>query len=317
MTALSADRPIKRLGEHVDPGIRQISMADGVCCYAGGLVALNSAGYALPAAVSTAVYIVGVCEETADNTVTGHSLGAIRVKVREGCFLMVNSTNHACTRATVGTACYAEDDCTVGTSNLTNTAAVAGTVEYVGTEGVYVKVVSDYRGVDDSTLRTNLSGTGGAALVGIADAGSVLTNTTVELALQELAITRFDTVVAVTPAQINGTNLAAGKTILNGVAARSIYLEGAQAQVNGSTAWDTITNLTISDDNSTVTNVAVINLAALSANAVTSMGMANFLPAKGVCLGTVAATNLVIRADKNLAGNTPSTINLHLWGRIA
>lgn len=317
MGAASANRPAPRMGEHVDPIILSIPVKDNVHIYGGTMVALDSSGYALPAAASTAVFIVGIADAEADNTVTGHTAGGIKVRVRQGTFKMVNdSAGTPLTSTSVGGACYAMDDQTVSGSTGGSTRAIAGTVVQVdSTTECWVKMNLDFRGVTDATLRTNLASNAngdGAALVALEDALAAYTATTVEGALQSF----FDKVVTVTPAEVNGANLAAGKVLLATVANKQIFLDGAIIEVNGATAWDTLASLTISDDNTAVTNCAVVNVAALAGNGVVAAGMPEFLPKKGMARGTVVNTNLVIRANANSNGNG-STLNCHIWGRIA
>lgn len=190
MTAASANRLTPRYGEHVEPIVMEYPIADNVHIFEGTLVALDAAGYVRPAAASTAVRVLGVSEAEYDNTVAGHVAGALSVRIRQGTFKFANDGGSALANPNIGGACYAMDDSTVSGSDGGSTRVVAGTVEKVEASGVWVKVNADYRGIDDSTLRTDLASVAngdGAALVAIEDAAGLLAAANVEAALAELA----------------------------------------------------------------------------------------------------------------------------------
>ena len=150
----------------------------------------------------------------------------------------------------------------------------------------------------------------GAALVGVEDADGNFAAATVEAALAELAEGRFS--VAGTFAK--GSS-AAGATLVNGVAAKQIFVEGFAVEVNGATAWtDSLTYLQLADDNGSALVAARMNTAALTANALIIPGTANTNIGTGFTRGLTAAKNLVLKGDA--VANNGSTLNYRVWGRI-
>lgn len=104
---------------------------------AGNIVALAS-GYALHAADTAGHLVVGVAQETIDNS--GGDAGDLSVLVRrKKVFKFANSSTNALVQANVGTAAYIEDSVTVCNSSATNDV-IAGEVIAVESDGVYVMV---------------------------------------------------------------------------------------------------------------------------------------------------------------------------------
>ena len=131
--ALSTDRntPYKD-GQILTPGV-----AVATTIYAGALVAVNAAGYAVPAADTAGLKVMGMAEEQADNS--GGANGAITVKVRRGKgFIFKNSSAHACAIANLLTNIMVEDDETVASSS--SNSVVAGKMLGLEDEGVLVWV---------------------------------------------------------------------------------------------------------------------------------------------------------------------------------
>lgn len=123
MTALAAARytKSKNLGS-----IKRYPVGVDII-YAGGMVMLNSAGYAMPAAAAaTNAGVVGVATETVDNS--GGSAGDEFVKVQEGWFLFAGTTLG---QTTVGLPVYAEDDQTVDETQGANEPVAGILIEYV------------------------------------------------------------------------------------------------------------------------------------------------------------------------------------------
>lgn len=325
--ACSANRNTTDSGFDVIPHLITIPVTANVHIYEGSLVGLDSNGRARPMAASATTPIcIGRAEAEANNltAVTGGAAGAISVLVKCGCFYWDNDTSTPITNASRGSICYAKDDCTVTGSSSSN--AIAGTVIDVpgSTDPNYGQVLvqtlpSVQSGSDATAFAANLvsvAQNNGAALVGIYDADGNTLKTNVEDALAELYERDFNTQVVCTLAQVNGANLAAGKTLVSAVTNKAIYLSDVVIEVNGATAWDTLASLTISDDNTAVTNFAVINVAALTGNNVVRLGMTDFLPKKGMVRGAVTNCNLVMRANANANGNG-SNLNVRVRGRIA
>ena len=212
MTALTTFRDTKRMGDSAKPNLKSYLVADNVVIYKGAIVGLDSAGNAGPAS-ATFTKIVGIAQSKADSTSAGpmgaaHVAAGISVDVRQGVFKVTDGgTGGAYSKADVGLACYAADDQTI--QKTAGSFGVAGTVSQVDTDGVWVEMGLDYRGVDDSTLRTALasvSNGSGAALVGIEDSLALITATTAELALAELA--KYEAINLADP----GTGAAIGVT---------------------------------------------------------------------------------------------------------
>ena len=125
MAALSKNR---KTSERV-PVLRQFETAAKI--YTGALVALNSAGKAVPASDTAGLTVVGRAELTAES--------GKMVTVKIGCFLYENSTGAAVTAVEVGKVCYVADDQTVAKTGGTN-SIVAGLVYDIDKKGVWVLV---------------------------------------------------------------------------------------------------------------------------------------------------------------------------------
>ncbi len=126
MAALSKNR---KTSERV-PALRQFEA--GAKIYAGALVALNSAGKAVPASDTAGLTVIGRAELTAES--------GKMVTVKTGCFRFDNSTSTAEIKATeIGKVCYVTDDQTVSKTGGTNNI-VAGLVFDVEKKGVWVLV---------------------------------------------------------------------------------------------------------------------------------------------------------------------------------
>lgn len=109
-----------------------------VKCLQGGLAVLN-AGYAAPGTTATGLVAIGRFEETVDNSSGGN--GDASVQVKRGTFKFANSAaGDLIAQADVGADCYIVDDQTVAKTSATNTRSVAGRIEAVDSDGVWVKV---------------------------------------------------------------------------------------------------------------------------------------------------------------------------------
>lgn len=132
--ALSQDRQTrKRIGDR-----RAAPVAAATKIYLGALVALNAAGDLVPGSVATTLKSPGVAVAQVDNT--GGAAGAVTAEYEKGIFQFKNSAaGDAITRADIGANCYIVDDETVAKTNGTNTRSVAGVIEDVDAQGVYVR----------------------------------------------------------------------------------------------------------------------------------------------------------------------------------
>ena len=136
MASLTQDRPtLRRDGEGLDPPV-----AAATRIFAGAIVCINAAGFAVPGATATTLKAVGAADDRADNL--AGAAGDIRVKVRKGTFRYANSASaDLIALADVGSDCYVVDDQTVAKTSGSNTRSVAGKVFDVDADGVWVKFV--------------------------------------------------------------------------------------------------------------------------------------------------------------------------------
>ncbi|MDQ2084650.1 hypothetical protein RA307_31100 [Xanthobacteraceae bacterium Astr-EGSB] len=119
---------------------RELPVKANAKIYAGAMVAVDAAGYAVPAATSTTLKVVGRADALADNA--GGVDGAIKVKVSCGIFRFANSSaGDLIALADVNGTCYAVDDQTVAKTNGTNTRSAAGIIFDVDAQGVWVRIV--------------------------------------------------------------------------------------------------------------------------------------------------------------------------------
>lgn len=132
--ALTADRktPMR------DGEIIELSVAGSTTIYAGGMVAKNSSGYAVPAADAANLVVMGRAEEYVDNSNGSNGDATVLVRRRKA-FKFKNSSSHAVTIAHIGGNVYVEDDETVASSGGSNNI-VAGKCIGVDSDGVWVEI---------------------------------------------------------------------------------------------------------------------------------------------------------------------------------
>ena len=132
--ALTADRKTPmRDGESIE-----LQVAASTKIYAGGMVARNSSGYAVPAADAANLVVMGRAEQYVDNSSGANGDETVVVRRRKA-FKFKNSAAHAVTIAHIGTNIYVEDDETVASSGGTNNI-VAGKCIGVESDGVWVEI---------------------------------------------------------------------------------------------------------------------------------------------------------------------------------
>lgn len=135
MALLTKDRNTKRrAGEGFnDP------LAAATKIYAGSLVCLNAAGYAVPGSTATTLKVRGVAQEQVDNS--AGAAGDLSVETRRGVFPFDNSSaGDAITRAEIGSTAYIVDDHTVAKTNGGTTRSVAGTIRDLDADGVWIEI---------------------------------------------------------------------------------------------------------------------------------------------------------------------------------
>lgn len=103
----------------------------------GTLVAIDAAGNAKPAADTAALKVIGVAQETVDNT--AGAAGAVSVTIKRSTFKLANSATDAVDADDKVKVCYVEDDSTVRETGGTNSIK-AGLVILVESDGVWVDV---------------------------------------------------------------------------------------------------------------------------------------------------------------------------------
>ncbi|HHT9137377.1 MAG TPA: hypothetical protein ACFYEK_09070 [Candidatus Wunengus sp. YC60] len=134
MGALTQDRnTARRDGVEISLGV-----AAGKIIYAGSLVAKDGSGYATPGAVATTLLGIGRAEEQVDNS--AGSAGDKTVKVSKGIFAFANSAStDEITSADIGKECYIVDDQTVAKTDGNGTRSLAGRINDVDSDGVWVE----------------------------------------------------------------------------------------------------------------------------------------------------------------------------------
>ena len=133
MVALTAERDTKqRSGASFSRGV-----AANVTIYKGAMVALNAAGWLVPFTAATTLKADGIAQQTVTGTATN---GEVTCEVERGVYRLTNSSaGDLITRADIGTDCFGVDDDQVARTNGGNTRSVAGRVEDVDAQGVWVR----------------------------------------------------------------------------------------------------------------------------------------------------------------------------------
>ncbi|WP_048646597.1 hypothetical protein [Nitratireductor soli] len=145
MAALTEDRNTPQaLGD-----MREGLMAAATTIFAGAIVMRNAAGHLTRGATATGLVGVGRAETRAVNA---GSAGDASAKYRPGIFRFANSAAaDEITISEIGTPCFAVDDQTVAKTDGTGTRSIAGFVDHVDAQGVWVRF-------DETLVRTHLSG---------------------------------------------------------------------------------------------------------------------------------------------------------------
>lgn len=171
-------------------------VAASTTIYKGGLVCLNSSGYAVPGSASTTLVAVGRAEETVVNSGTA---GSVNVEVLEGVFKFTNSSStDAITIAEIGDAVYIVDDDVVAKTSNGGTRSVAGWCVDVESDGVWVHVKNIASHDGDLVAANNLSDVASAAT-----ARSNIGANDVVLSIPEVALDGTDTYYVACP--VSGT----------------------------------------------------------------------------------------------------------------
>jgi hypothetical protein len=136
MTATTVARVTPRAGANCR--VLNYPVAASTSILNGTQVALNSSGYLVPVTGVPGLVVLGRANQTVDNS-TGAN-GALNCEVEEGVFLWENSAStQAIARAQIGDICYGVDNQTVAKTSASETLSVAGVIQDVVTDGVYVR----------------------------------------------------------------------------------------------------------------------------------------------------------------------------------
>ena len=138
MSALAAARSTLKRGEEPVNNFLGLPAAAAVTLFAGALAAVDNAGNARPARVSTTDRIIGRVRSTVDNS--GGAAGDLSAEIEQGVFRWENSAGADEIAADdIGKPCYAVDDQTVALTDGTATRTVAGIIVGVDSTGVWVE----------------------------------------------------------------------------------------------------------------------------------------------------------------------------------
>lgn len=127
-----------RMTERKEGLLLSLLVAASTSIEAGKMVAVNSSGYAVEAADTAGLRVVGVANEAVDNSSGAN--GDKRVEVYSGqLFKFDNSSTNAVDVADAGSLVFVEDDETVADAAGTN-GIVAGKCVEVLSDGVWVQI---------------------------------------------------------------------------------------------------------------------------------------------------------------------------------
>lgn len=150
MAALTADSLLS--AESYEGRLFQLPQAASTTIFAGALVVKNSSGYAQPATAAQGNIAVGVAQEYSVNS---GSNGDKKILVKRGVFILKPESGDAPTIASVGKACFAADDQTVGMTP--GVRSIAGIVRGLDENG-NVLVEVGYTDVESRNTVVSLSG---------------------------------------------------------------------------------------------------------------------------------------------------------------
>lgn len=139
MTATTTERNTKKLGSSSEPEVLSLPVAAATPILKGTIVCDNGSGYATPGVTSTTLIVVGIADESVDNS--AGAAGALNVPVRRGCFRFENSSaGDAIAIAERFDECWLVDNQTVAKTSGSSTRVRAGIIFDVDSYGVWVLV---------------------------------------------------------------------------------------------------------------------------------------------------------------------------------
>lgn len=162
---------------------------DGDIIYAGALVCVNAAGFAVPGSDTAGLIFMGLARERVDNH-DGQDGDVSVLLRRRGLIAMEFAT--AISQANVGDNVFIVDDQTVDlAANVTNKIFCGIIAEYIDSAHAWVDIEPAIEQADVATHIADTSGAHSASAISIADAGAHFSAAEgdVESALQKLAKT--------------------------------------------------------------------------------------------------------------------------------
>lgn len=119
--------------------LRSLAVAASKNCFAGGIAVMNASGYAEPATTATGLVALGVFSSQVDNSSGAN--GDQAAEIERGYFRFANSAAaDEITVTNIGSLCYLVDDQTVALTNGTASRSVAGIIDDVDDQGVWVLI---------------------------------------------------------------------------------------------------------------------------------------------------------------------------------
>jgi hypothetical protein len=146
MAAATKDRNTKM---KASPSRRKgpVDMAATTKAY-GGTLGVMDAGVAKPATVALGLHAAGIFDEQYDNS--AGAAGDVKAVLKTGVHLLANHGTQTLVAADIGKPCFIYDDQTVGKMSAT-CGGIAGIVEEITSDGVYVRVgEDDFIGYEDT-----------------------------------------------------------------------------------------------------------------------------------------------------------------------
>ena len=151
--------------------------------YGGGFVAVNAGGYANPGSDTAGLIFQGVAVEQVDNSSGSNGDKDVTLK-RRGLFKAILDT--AISQANVGDNVFLVDDQTVDVvGNVTHNIFCGSIAKYIDTTHAWIDIEPAIKQADVATHVADASAAHAASAISIADAGSLITATEAEAALQE------------------------------------------------------------------------------------------------------------------------------------
>lgn len=289
----------------IDTAIRSYPVDALSQIWEGGIVVLDTTGYAAAGTSGTSLIAVGIAQESVLGTAVD---GGVNITVHQGTGRY--NADSAFAQTAVGGLCYIVDDNTVSVTSTNR--SVAGLVAAVDGNYVWVTIglFAPNANAAVTSLTNNLALTttpGGASYVGIYDVAALITATEVEDALAEI-VKKANAALAVPVS--NGTILStatSGSTVFKfvpGYAGKIQTLDGS-VQVAATTTGKAATfQVFISD--TAVTGAALtltqVNCATLGAriSGVVATGSNSFTATQAISIQVSAAAAAFSEGEANL-----------------